>query len=52
MLLALLAPGIALQSIDTSWAVFWSWLLGSGRGAWAGSALGIRLRPTGRESAR
>lgn len=52
MLLALLAPGIALQSIDTSWAVFWSWLLGSGGGAWAGLALGIRLRPTGRESAR
>jgi hypothetical protein len=24
MLLALLAPGVALQSIDTSWAVFWS----------------------------
>jgi hypothetical protein len=44
MLLALLAPGVALQSIDTSWAVFWSWLLGSGAGAYAGVASGIRLR--------
>jgi hypothetical protein len=44
MLLALLAPGVALQSIDTSWAVFWSWLLGTGAGAYAGVAGGIRLR--------
>lgn len=45
MLLALLAPGIALQSIDTSWAVFWSWLLGSGAGGYAGVTGGGRLRP-------
>ena len=44
MLLALLAPGIALQSIDTSWPVFWSWLLGSGAGGYAGVASGVRLR--------
>jgi hypothetical protein len=44
MLLALLAPGVALQSIDTSWAVFWSWLFGTGAGAYAGVASGIRLR--------
>jgi hypothetical protein len=44
MLLALLAPGIALQSVDTSWAVFGSWLFGSGAGAYAGVASGVRLR--------
>jgi len=44
LLLALLAPGIALQSIDTSWGVFGSWLLGSGGGAYAGVTIGIRLR--------
>jgi hypothetical protein len=44
MLLALLAPGVALQSIDTSWAVFWSWLIGSAAGAYAGVAGGIRIR--------
>jgi hypothetical protein len=44
MLLALLAPGIALQSIDTSWPVFWSWLLGSGAGGYAGVAGGGWLR--------
>jgi hypothetical protein len=44
MLLALLAPGIALQSIDTSWAVFSGWLLGSAGGAYAGVASGVRLR--------
>jgi hypothetical protein len=38
MLLALLAPGVALQSVDTSWAVFWSWLFGTGAGAYAGVA--------------
>jgi len=44
MLLALLAPGVALQSIDTSWGVFSSWLLGIGGGAYAGVASGVRLR--------
>jgi hypothetical protein len=48
LLLALLAPGVALQSIDTSWSVFSSWLLGSGVGAYAGVASGIRLRASGR----
>jgi hypothetical protein len=47
MLLALLAPGVALQSVDTSWAVFWSWLVGTGAGAYAGVAGGIRLRSAG-----
>jgi hypothetical protein len=46
MLLVLLAPGVALQSIGTSWAVFWSWLLGCAAGAWAGVAAGIRARPS------
>lgn len=44
MLLLLLAPGVALQSFGTSWAVFWSWLLGTAAGAYAGVATGIRLR--------
>jgi len=44
MLLTLLSPGVALQSFDTSWAVFGSWLLGSGAGAYAGIASGIRAR--------
>ena len=44
MLLVLLGPGVALQSIDTSWGVFSSWLLGTGGGAYAGVASGIRLR--------
>jgi hypothetical protein len=44
MLFALLAPGVALESVDTSWAVFWSWLLGTAGGAYAGVASGIWLR--------
>jgi len=44
MLLLLLSPGVALQSFDTSWAVFWSWLLGTAAGAYAGVATGIRMR--------
>lgn len=48
MLLVLLVPGVALQSVDTSWGVFWSWLLGTAGGAWAGVRIGIRLRPAGR----
>lgn len=44
MLFALLAPGVALQSVGASWSVFWGWLLGSAAGAYAGVASGIRLR--------
>lgn len=44
MLLLLLSPGVALQSFDTSWAVFWSWLLGTAAGAYVGVASGIRMR--------
>lgn len=46
MLLLLLSPGVALQSFDTSWAVFWSWLFGTAAGAYAGVAIGIRMRTT------
>jgi hypothetical protein len=44
MLLLLLSPGVALQSFDTSWAVFASWMLGIAAGAYGGVATGIRLR--------
>ncbi len=44
MLLLLLSPGVALQSVDTSWGVFLGWLLGTGGGAYMGVAGGIRLR--------
>ena len=44
MLTVLLAPGVALQSVDTSWGVFSSWLLGTSGGAYAGVASGIWLR--------
>lgn len=44
VLLVLLAPGVALQSFDTSWAVFWAWILGTGLGAYLGVAAGIRVR--------
>lgn len=44
MLLLLLAPGVALQSVGTSWGVFGAWLLGTSAGAYAGVAAGIRLR--------
>lgn len=44
MLLLLLSPGVALQSIDTSWGVFLGWLVGTGGGSYAGVAAGIRLR--------
>ena len=47
MLVLLLAPGVALQSVDTSWAVFWSWLLGTAGGAYTGVVSGIRLRSLG-----
>jgi hypothetical protein len=44
MLLVLLLPGIALQSIDTSWGVFSGWLGGAAVGSYAGMAGGLRLR--------
>jgi len=44
MLLLLLSPGVALQSVDTSWGVFLGWLLGTGAGSYLGVAGGIRLR--------
>jgi hypothetical protein len=44
MLLLLLSPGVALQSVDTSWGVFLGWLAGTGGGAYAGVAAGLRLR--------
>lgn len=44
LLLLLLAPGIALQSVGTSLGVFGAWLLGAGAGCYAGVAAGIRLR--------
>lgn len=43
-LLLLLAPGVALQSFGTSWAVFGGWILGTAAGAYAGVAIGVRLR--------
>lgn len=44
MLLLLLAPGVALQSVDTSWRVFLFWLLGTAAGCYFGVASGMRLR--------
>jgi hypothetical protein len=44
MLLLLLSPGVALQSVGTSWMVFAGWLLGTAGGAYAGVASGLRLR--------
>lgn len=44
MLLVLLAPGVALQSVGTSAAVFLAWLAGTAIGALAGVALGIAFR--------
>jgi hypothetical protein len=44
MLVLLLMPGIALQSVGTSWAVFASWLLGTAAGAYTGVAIGIGVR--------
>jgi hypothetical protein len=52
MLLVLLVPGVALQSVDTSWGVFWSWLLGTAGGAYAGVGIAIRLLPAGGGPAR
>jgi hypothetical protein len=44
LLLLLLAPGVALQSVGTSWVVFAGWLLGTAGGSFAGVALGLRAR--------
>ncbi len=44
MLFLLLAPGIALQSFDTSWWVFGAWMLGTGLGAYMGIVLGTHAR--------
>lgn len=42
MLLLLLAPGIALQSFGTSWAVCVGWFVGTAAGAYGGVALATR----------
>jgi hypothetical protein len=44
MLLLLLAPGVALQSVGMSWGVFAGWLLGTAAGAYLGVAFGVRVR--------
>ena len=44
MLLLLLAPGVALQSVGTSWAVFSGWFVGTAAGVYSGVACGIRAR--------
>lgn len=44
VVVVLLAPGIALQSIDTTWGVFLGWLAGAAVGSYAGVAGGIQLR--------
>jgi hypothetical protein len=44
VLFILLAPGVALQSVDTSFGVFAGWLVGTAAGAYLGVAGGIRAR--------
>jgi hypothetical protein len=44
MLLVLLAPAVALQSIDTSWGVFFGWLAGIAAGGYLGVAGAVRVR--------
>lgn len=44
VLLVLLAPGVALQSVGTSFGVFSGWLAATGVGAYAGVAGGMRAR--------
>jgi len=44
MLVLLLLPGVALQSVGTSWSAFASWLLGTAAGAYGGVAVGVRVR--------
>jgi hypothetical protein len=46
MLLMLLLPAIALQSVGTSYDVFAGWLLGSAAGSYLGVAGGLRLGAT------
>jgi hypothetical protein len=43
-LLLLLAPGVVLQSVDTSLGVFVGWLAGAAAGAFVGVAAGIQAR--------
>jgi hypothetical protein len=42
--LILLAPGIALQSVGSSWGAFLGWLAGAALGSYTGVAGGTRLR--------
>jgi hypothetical protein len=44
MLLLLLFPGIALQSVGTSWLIFSGWLVGTAAGAYGGVATAIAMR--------
>jgi len=44
MLLLLLVPGIALQSVGTSWFVLSNWLVGAAAGAYAGIAAANAMR--------
>ena len=44
MLLLLLAPGVALQCVGTSWGVFAAWLLGTAGGSYLGITLGMHAR--------
>lgn len=45
-LLALLLPGVVLQSVDTQLSAFVGWLLGTAIGAYVGVAVGIWARST------
>lgn len=44
MLLALLAPGVVLQTVDAPASVLASWMAGSAAGAYLGVGIGARLR--------
>lgn len=44
MVFLLLLPGVALQSVGTSWTVFGGWLLGTAIGAIGGVTAGFSLR--------
>ena len=44
VLFLLLAPGVALQSVGTSWMVFSGWVLGTAGGTYVGVASALRLR--------
>ncbi len=43
MLVVLLSPGVALQSVGTSWMVFAGWLAGTAAGAYVGVKSGLLL---------